>query len=115
MARERTAGQMEKQTRSNARALRSAMSSVESLAVTVRELRELLPLGKAAAYELARSLGFRVGGRLLVPRAALHALLAGSAGGAGDRDAERAEDPESASGKLARASSRLPGSKGGAR
>ena len=47
----------------------------ERLAFTVRELREILPIGGNASYRLARQIGRRHGGKLLVPRAALERWL----------------------------------------
>lgn len=57
-----------------------------ALVLTVDEIRQLLVVGRAAAYALARQLGRRIGGkkrgRLLVPRAAFERWLRESEGGA---------------------------------
>ena len=57
----------------------------EQLALTVDDLRLLLPLGKTAAYSLAQRIGVRLGGprgKIIVTRAALDRWLESPNGGA---------------------------------
>ena len=49
---------------------------VEKLAYSVKDLYEMLPIGQKAVQRLARQLGVRVGGRLIVSRTRLDAWLA---------------------------------------
>lgn len=54
----------------------------DRLVFSIAELRDVLGIGRAAAYALARRLGRRLGGkrgRLLVPRRAVERWLEGAA------------------------------------
>ena len=62
------------------------MIGEETLVFTMAEAAKLLRLGRTAAYEAVRRGDIpviRIGGRLLVPKAALERMLAGAGQGLG--------------------------------
>ena len=55
------------------------------LALTPGDLQQVLPIGRAAAYKLARKIGVRIGKTLVVSRVRLDEWLAGGGDGGGDK------------------------------
>ncbi len=50
--------------------------NTHQLAFSPEDLRKLLPIGRSGCYRLAREIGKRFGGKILVPKVALDAWLA---------------------------------------
>jgi hypothetical protein len=49
--------------------------NTRQLAFSPEDLRRILPLGRSGCYRLAREIGKRFGGKILVPKVALDAWL----------------------------------------